>query len=538
MFGVIIVLIRNGIIEFFSRTAIGRQLSRRALNHKKSPPAYAYSTAERVRIIIEELGPTYIKFGQILAERSDIISEKFRLQLRLLQSQAQPFNDSDARNIISDELHLPLDKIFSSLSEHCVAAASLGQVYHAVLREDNSQVIVKVQRPNIEHKIRTDLYMMRHIARNLTNRYPEMRAINLPALVEEFAEGIMMELDYRNEARHTQRFREMFNKDENVYIPKIYHSYTTRRLLIYERITGITPNCAKSLTDASLDPKIVATNGAKAMIKMMFEHGFFHADPHPGNLFVLENNVVAFVDFGMVGTLRPQDIEFLATFPLGYATKDSRMLANSLMKLCGLKYFDRMDELEFDLNQLMLNTGDMTIAQMDIAKNIQTAINTMVKYNFHIPKGIFMLIKSLTTIQKVGEQLDPDMSIAPLIIPHAKQILNRKFSFKKISSLIYDTAIDYAKVIRELPQDISEIMYKLKEGKIRHEIYLDDQTTLFRTLRQISLRIAYVLLLIGLFIGSALLISDTDEKSFGKFILYFSSALMVTLLIKWIFKHR
>ena len=536
-FGVIIVLMRNGIIEFFSHTPVGKRLARRAIGRNRITP-YTHTTAERVRIIIEQLGPTYIKFGQILADRPDIISERFIQQLKLLQSQAQPFDDADARVIISDELRAPIEQIFSSFTDKCVASASIGQVYHATLREDGSEVIIKVQRPNVEPKIRTDLYMMRHLARKLSNRYPEMRAINLTALVEEFAQGIITELDYRNEAKHTQRFREIFYNDATVYIPRIYHTYTTRRVLIYERIVGITPDCAQSLIDARLDPRTVAMNGANAMIKMMFEHGFFHADPHPGNLFILEDNVVAFVDFGMVGTLRPRDIEFLASFALGFATQDSRLLANSLMKLCDIKYFDRMDELEFDLNRLMLNTGAMTLAQLDIARNIQEAVRIIIKYDFHIPQGVFMLIKSLSTIQKVGERLDPELSIAPLIIPHAQEILNNKFSIRKISSLVRDTAKDYVRIVRELPGDISEIMYKLKEGKIHHEIHLDGQAVLMKTLRMMSLRVAYVLLLIGSFIGSALLISVTDEKAFGRFILYFSSTLMVTLLIKWIFKRR
>ncbi|MBQ2395028.1 MAG: AarF/ABC1/UbiB kinase family protein, partial [Alistipes sp.] len=526
-FGVIFVLMRNGIIEFFSRTPVGKRLARRAIGRNRTTP-YTHTTAERIRIIIEQLGPTYIKFGQILAERPDIISERFIQQLKLLQSQAQPFDDTDARVIISDELRAPIEQIFSSFTDKCVASASIGQVYHATLREDGNKVIIKVQRPNVEPKIRTDLYMMRYLARNLSSRYPEMRAINLTALVEDFAQGIMMELDYRNEAKHTQRFREIFHSDATVYIPRIYHAYTTRRILVYERIEGITPDCAQSLIDARLDPRTVATNGANAMIKMMFKHGFFHADPHPGNLFVLENNVVAFVDFGMVGTLRPRDIEFLASFALGFATQDSRLLANSLMKLCDIKYFDRMDELEFDLNRLMLNTNEMTIAQLDIARNIQEAVGIIIKYDFHIPQGIFMLIKSLSTIQRVGERLDPELSLAPLIIPHAQEVLNNKFSIKKISSLVRDTAKDYVRIVRELPGDISEIMYKLKEGKIHHEIHLDGQAVLMKTLRMMSLRVAYVLLLIGAFIGSALLISVTDEKAFGKFILYFSSALMIT----------
>jgi ubiquinone biosynthesis protein len=186
----------------------------------------------------------------------------------------------------------------------------------------------------------------------------------------------------------------------------------------------------------------------------------------------------------------------------------------------------------------MLNTNEMTIAQLDIARNIQEAVGIIIKYDFHIPQGIFMLIKSLSTIQKVGERLDPELSLAPLIIPHAQEVLNNKFSIKKISSLVRDTAKDYVRIVRELPGDISEIMYKLKEGKIHHEIHLDGQAVLMKTLRMMSLRVAYVLLLIGAFIGSALLISVTDEKAFSRFILYFSSTLMVTLLIKWIFKRR
>lgn len=532
------VLSSNAMVEFFARSPIGKALTRRAKRKGGLKRGYyTYNTAERIRFTIEELGPTYVKFGQILADRPDIVSSQFREQLKKLQSNASPFSDQLAMAIVTNELQKPVNQVFKNIEPSCFAAASLGQVYRATLM-DNSDVVVKIQRPHIEHKIEIDLYLMRYLAKQLAIKYPEMAAINIVALVDDFAEGITGELDYRNEAANNHRFIEMFKDVDSVYIPHVYHHYTTRNMIIMEQIRGVTPDSKKALLDAGLDPHIVAETGANAMIKMILEHGFFHADPHPGNLFVMKNNVVAFIDFGMIGILKPKDIDFLAEFSLGFATNNSHLVAVSLMELCDVKFFDRISELEFDIDKMMSRSSGMSVASVDIAKSIQTSIHIILKYNFKIPSGIFMLVKSLTTIQKVGEALDPNLSLTPIIIPYAKNVLKKKFSSKKVFDEIYDTITDYIRVIRDLPNDVGEILYKMKQGTIRHEIKLEDDSIFVNTFRAMSLRIAYVVVLVGVFIGSSIMITFGDVTHSGKVALYCSLILILILLAKWLVKRK
>lgn len=527
------IIIGQGFDELIARSWIGRRIRKRRI--RKSKPVY--TTEERLRLTIEDLGPTYIKFGQILADRPDVVSERFRSELKKLQSRALPFDDRQARSLIEDELGVPIEKVFATFDDTCMASASIGQVYGATLA-DGTPVIVKIRRPKIEQKIKLDLYLMRFLAAKLAKNYPEMAALDIVGVVDEFGESILHELDYNYEAANILRFRQMFENDLTVYIPKVYTEYTTRRLLVMERVTGITPDDPMVLKANGLDTQQIALNGANALLTMILRHGFFHADPHAGNIFILPNNVIAFIDFGMVGALTPRDMDFLANISIGFVRRDPATVADALISLCNVRFFKKRDELIFSLQQMIAQYSHVAIEKLDYAAMIQQCINLITKFSLQIPGGIFMLVKSLATIQKVAEKLDPDIPFTPLIAPYAKDVIMNRFSPRKLAGELYQTLKNYASLASNLPNDISEILYKLKQGEIRHNIRFENSEMLQKAVRNVGFRMAYALILVGLFIGSVLLINTRSDLGYAKFLLWASSILIFILIFKWMFRRK
>lgn len=528
IFGIVFSTLWN---EMMLRSIFGPRIRRRQLKAQKEVP----STQERLRIAIEKLGPTYIKFGQILADRPDVVSERLRFELKKLQSQAKPFDDNVAMKIVEDELRYPVDKVFSKFDTHCLASASIGQVYQATL-VDGTDVIVKVRRPNVDQKIKLDLYLMRYLASKFAKKYPEMAALNIVAVVDEFGESIIKELDYFNEAANMIRFKEMFRDSTIVHIPYVYMEYTSKRVIVQERIVGITPNNPDSLRKAGLDTNIIARNGADAMLTMILRHGFFHADPHAGNMFIMQGNVIGMIDFGMVGVLRPRDMDFLANITMGFLRRNEVAIADSLIELCNVRFFDKRDELIFSLQQMVKGYEHIPINKLDFSKLIQECINLITRYELKIPGSIFMLAKALATIQKLAENLDPNIPFAEMITPYAKDILVKKFSPKRIANQLYDVVKSYASFVANFPDDASEILYKLKQGKIHHDIELRDGNILNKTIRNFGFRLAYSILLVGMFLGSIMLLQNNHQYS--NFMIWISSILMFLMIFKWLFTRK
>lgn len=524
------ILAKHSFVELFSHTRFGRRRRRKV--HK-----VVHTTPERIRMTIEDLGPTFVKFGQILADRPDMVSEKFRLELKKLQSRALPFDNNYALALIEKELNAPIEEVFVEFDQTPLAAASIGQVYQGRLRSGD-EVVVKIQRPYIENKIKLDIYLLKYIARRFAKQYPELAAMNIVALVDEFSSTILKELDYTLEASNIVRFQTMFKNDPTVHIPYVYLKHTTKKLLVMEKVDGVAPDDLSALRAAGLDTKTVALNGANALLKMILRHGFFHADPHPGNIFVRDGNIITLIDFGMVGALTPRDMDFLADFAIGFSSRNGEMISRALLTLCGKRFFESEEALKFDVHQMLMQYTGVPIETVNFAGAMQGCIDIIVKYQLQIPSGIFMLIKALATLEKFATTLDPSIALTPVILPYAKEVVKRKYSPRKVATAVYDTLSSYVNFIRSFPNDASEILYKLKEGKIKHDIRLDDDALFVRTIRAVSRRLAYVILLIGLFIGATILIVFDPGSGYGRFLIVVASVLILLQMLKWLFSNK
>lgn len=482
------------------------------------------SSAEQIRLTVEELGPTFIKFGQILADRPDLASDHLREELKKLQSDAKSMDDDLAIHIIENELGDPIDQVFLHFNKKHIASASIAQVYTATLKT-GERVAIKVQRPNIKHKIEIDLILMKILAKQLLKTYPGLASFNIIGFVEDFGENLMKELDFTNEASNMLRFTDMFKDDHRCYIPHVYTKYLRQRLLVMEFIEGFKPDDVVGLRAAGFDTQIIAENGTHVVLKMILTHGFFHADPHPGNIFIRGDNQIVLLDHGMAASLKPRQIQAMIDFMLGFAKNDPHRIAKSLLSLSEISYFQELEDLEFRLGEVIKKYSYMTYEQVDISAVMTEAFKIIGRYGLKIPSNLFTLIKSIGTIQKFAEHLEADISIANMIKPYAIEKIKERFSWDRVIKTVIDSAEDYIYLVSKLPKDIREIVNKMKGGVMKHEINFSEDSFTNKAFRLNINRLAFVFIIGLMLVCSTMLMIYMREYQAIRIFFYTTMAI-------------
>ena len=486
---------------------------------------------ERLRMLIEKLGPTFIKFGQILADRPDLISEKIREELKKLQSTVKPFDHKIAFQLIEKELGGPVEDHFRVIDPDCLGAASIGQVYKATLNT-GEPVVIKIQRPDIINKIKIDIRILKYIAEKLKTEFPELRAVDLSGMVDEFGTAFIQELNYNHEGANTIRFGELLKDVPNCKVPKVYSRYTTEKLLVIEYVDGVAIHSKEQLIRDGLDPEKIAEYGINIFMKMILEHGHFHADPHAGNILVQKDNTVVLIDFGMVGTLKPKQISLLIAFMLGIANKNARQVASALIDMAEVKLFKERDDLEFCLQHVLDKYTYIDYKDMKMSQVANECLQILVKFHIKLPSNIFLLIKTLTTIEKLGYELNPNIPLIDYIKPFTKKLLLKKLSIKKILQDGFYLIKSYLTVAKNLPQDVTEILHNVKNGRLIHDIQLGNADKIFGGLRSGGKLLASSFLSGFMLTGSAILIAWGKETFFVDTLFVLSSVNALWLMLK------
>ena len=495
------------------------------------------SRAEQLRQTIEELGPTFVKFGQIVADRPDLASDHLREELKKLQSNARPMDDGESISLIETELGDPIEEVFLTLEKKHIASASIAQVYSGVLRT-GERVAIKIQRPNIKHKIAIDLILMKVLARQVVKTYPGLTSFNLIGFVEDFGENLMKELDFNNEASNMLRFTDMFKDDPTCYIPKVFIQHCRQRLLVMEFIEGLRPDDIDGLKAAGFDPQIIAENGTHVILKMILRHGFFHADPHPGNIFIRGDNQIVLLDHGMAASLKPRQIQALINFMLGFSKNDPHRIAKSLLSLSEINYFKEMEDLEFRLGEIIKKYSYMSYEQVDISAIMTEAFKVIGRYGLNVPSNLFTLIKSLATIQKFAEHLEANVSIANMIRPYATEKIKEQFSWDAVVKIVTDSAEDYLYLVSKLPKDIREVVGKLKDGVMRHEINFSEDSFTNKAFRMNINRLAFVFILGLMMICSTLLMINMGDRQIIRIFFYITLAITTITALRLLARTR
>ena len=446
---------RLGILKYLKMEMQTKEYTERELSK--------LSIGERLRLSFEELGPTFIKLGQIMSTRPDLLPREIIHEMEKLQDAVAPFSISDVKQVIEFELGDKLENIFREFKEEPIAAASIGQVHRAKLLS-GKDVVVKVQRPNIEKNIELDLGILKDLADFIDNRTKLGKLYSFSKMAEEFETTITNELDFRLEGENAETFKVNFKDEANVIVPDISWIHTTSRVLTMDEIKGTSLKNFEALDQLGLDKKIIARNLANSVLYQILRDGFFHGDPHPGNIMVLENNKIAFLDFGMIGQLSPHRKNQFLKMLMGITLKDSKLIIQAIAELDAISNSINMRKLEKDIDRLRDQVLSVPLSEIKIGEVFNEIFDLAFTYNMMIPGEFTMLAKSLITLEGLVEKLDPDLNILEIAEPIAGKLIFTLISPEKIGREILSGAMDYGNLVRKFPSVFLNFL-----GKIEHD---------------------------------------------------------------------
>lgn len=460
-----------------------------------------FEIGEKLRLMCEELGPTFIKFGQILSLRTDVFPENILIELSKLQDEVKPFSFNEVQVVLEKEYKVKLDDVFLSFSEIPSGSASISQVHFAVLKSTREKVIVKVQRPNIEKEIKQDIDILYYLAHLIEKYLSEIKVYNPSGIVEEFAKTIYKELDFTYELSNAERFRKIFKNSKTVYIPKVYYEYSSKRVLVMEYLDGIKITSYKMAK--KVNKILVHTNLIDAYYTMIFENGFFHADPHPGNIFVLKDSKIGFVDFGMVGYLNGEILKKLAYLFLSFIKEDLDLKEYEYLGI--VAEYEENIEYEKEAIELSNRYRNIPLEKINISSVISELSELSRRYNFKYPRDLILLGKTLLTIERVIRDLDPKFNFVVAGEPFARKFIEKNLQPKMILKEVERNILSLYQFLRDLPKELSDIFRKVKKGNLKIEFEHVGLEPLISEIDKATNRIAFSFIIGSLIIGSSII---------------------------------
>ncbi len=418
-----------------------------------------------LREMLDELGPTFVKFGQLLSTRPDVVPPDIVAELRSLQDDVRPFPFAQVRVVVEEELGLTLEQAFLRFDETPIAAASIGQVHRATL-PNGREVAVKVQRPNAPGQIESDLALLYQAARMIKERVRALDFIDAHELVDEFARFIRQELDYKLEARNADTFRRNFADSELVVVPQVYWSYSGTRMLTLEFLDGVQLADLDLETTSLEERRELAYRVTKTWMEMIFRHGFFHGDPHPANVLVLEGGRIGLVDFGLVGKLTDEDMARLTRLFIDAATENVDALPRRLGEL-GVRYpKEREEEFRTALRELFYRYYGASLAEIDPIQVIREAFGLIYSMNLRLPTRFVLLDKAIATLGAVGVDLYPEFNVFEVAQPYARELMLERFTPQRLAQRAQKEGRELAGIARELPYQIHDVLQEIRDGQI------------------------------------------------------------------------
>jgi ubiquinone biosynthesis protein len=492
------------------------------------------SKNQRIRMVFEELGPTFIKMGQILSSRPDLIPVDLLNELSKLQDHVPPFEFEHVKSIIASEFGRPHDKVFKSMEEMPFASASIGQVHRAQIN-NNDQIAVKIQRPGIRKIIETDLEIILHLASIMENNIEEAAFFKPVKIVEEFTKTLEKELDYSIEASSMEQMAEQFKDDKTIYIPKVYFAESSQRVLAMEYIHGIKADDIDAIKMAGLDKRLITRRGADFIMKQIFEHGFFHADPHPGNIFIMEKNCIAPIDFGMTGFVDQITREVFVDLVHSIATKDFKLTARLLCELAEYEIQPDLIHLEKDISLFVSTHLLKTLKDIKTAKMMTQFLEMCANHKLRIPPDFFLMMKAFISIEGLAKKLDPDFDMISHAIPYVAAAKHRKFKPSRMVKDFMGIARESYKLLQLFPTDAIEIMRLTKAGKLSFNMKIEGFDRMLNTQDQTSNRIAFSIIIAALILGSAILInSNLPPLLFGVSVIGIAGFMAAAVMGIWL----
>lgn len=509
---------------------VGLQL----ISKKRTPREEPLTRPQRLRMALEELGPTYIKLGQVLSTRPDLIPVEFTDELSKLQDSVPPFPFADAEIIIQRELGAPSSDVFDHIDIEPAASASIGQVHRARLK-NGEEAAVKIQRPGIRAVIEVDLEIMLHLA-TLAERHVEELALHKPVtIVEEFARTLEKEIDFRIEAANIDRIAQGFLNDPTVYIPAVFREFSAAGILTTEYVEGIKISNIGELDAAGYDRRLLCSRGADIVLKQVFHHGFFHADPHPGNIFALPGNVICLLDFGMVGVVDRQTRELFVELVDSVVRRNESRAAQVLLQLTSWEQQPDLRLMERELSDFMGRHLYRPLKDIEVGKLLHDLLEIATRFRLRLPPDIFLMLKAISTVEAVGRMLDPEFDMIAKAAPFIEQVLISRFKPQRVAEDVGDLAARMLKFLHQFPKDLLDLAGLLRQQKLSLQIKHDGLEKVLATHDQISNRISFSIVIAALIVGSALIvISKTPPLFYGISLIGIIGFLAAALMGIWL----
>lgn len=463
-----------------------------------------YTQAEHLRMALGDLGATFIKLGQALSTRSDFVPTAYVVELSKLQDAAPSVPFEEICGVVCTEFGQPPQETFAEFEDLPMASASIGQA-HAARLKSGEQVIVKVQRPGVAQLVEQDLEILSGMAEWASVHTHLGRDYNLPALVEEFAYTLRNELDYQREAQNALRFRRNFQDDPTIYIPRVYQEYSTRRVLTIERVGGIKVDDLAGLEAAEISRHAVAENSVRLMLREVFEFGFFHADPHPGNFFVQPDESIALIDFGMVGSLSGRLKEALLRIGLAVSQRDTGALVDEFFGLGVAGKWARQAVLERDLDHLLGQYAGRPIKDLAAARVTGEVMEIVRRHRLQFPSDLLMLLRVVAMSELLGARLDPDFRLFEFATPYLRQFWRERRSPQAIALLVGRAALEAAQLGLDLPRQTTRLLNRLERGDIEFGVNHRGLKEFERQLQRMVNRLALSILLAAIILALGLL---------------------------------
>jgi len=505
------IMMKHGLGEILERVFERKDATSKIGDESPVFARTIYPSPRRIRRVFEELGPTFVKLGQLMSTRADLFPPEYLEEFQKLQDRVPPVPFEEIRAVIERELKQPVSEIFVSIERESLAAASVAQVHLAELAE-GEWVVLKVVRPGIDKKIREDIQLMYYFAKKLEHTFEIGQVIGFMNLVKEFERSIFRELDMYTEAGNIERFARNFKDSRELYIPKVYWDYTSKSVLVMEHIEGIKLDRVDEIRAHGIDPKEIAMIGLRSFSRQLMEFGLFHADPHPGNSIVMYDGRLSLVDFGIIGYLDEKTMLEIANVFLGYAEHDYDMVMDALVdagiidkKTVNLQYF--RNDLR-DISEPFYGRSLNTISVRDIYDQV---MQLLLKYHIRLPRDLMLLFKTFIQVEALGKILGSDANLLEVTRPYAKKLLKQGYDTQKwIHNIVKDfrSTRGYLRVLPKLFHDIlKELTAEKHQIEIRHSGFQPTNAKIERGINRLTVSIVISASLIA---GS--LVLDSSEK--------------------------
>jgi len=501
------VLIRHGLGGFVQRIGIAGMLERagQILRWGEATESVRLEPAQRIRIALEELGPTFIKLGQVMATRVDLFPPSWIAEFEKLHAEVPAVPFEELLPDLERSLGRSPFEVFRDLETTAQGSASIAQVHRAKL-QDGTPVVLKIRRPGVRAKLDADLRILRQVAELIESEIPEARRYQPVEIAKQFAQALEREADFATETRNIERFAKNFAGDPHIVIPSVYPEWTSETLLVQQHVAGVPATDPAGVEAAGLDRKLLGARAADAFLKMILVDGFFHADPHPGNVFYLPENKIVVIDFGMVGRLSPQRRKQVVDLLAGVARMEEQPMLDVLLDWAGDAYVDEV-KLAADVNQLVFDYEGMVLKDLRMGAVIRQFTAIMREHSIVLPADLSMMLKTLITLEGLGRQYNPDFHIVEHLVPLLKRTLRERYEPGELVKQGTNTISDFFGVVGSVPRDVARLLREARRGKTRVDLDLKRLDSFGRQLDRTLDRVTVGIMTASLVIGSAIVMT-------------------------------